>query len=213
MPVPRIAGGRQPLVALATDGRDAGNGWLRYREPLGVLSASRLSDILPLLAEVRRQTLAGRVAVGWIAYEAAPAFDAALVVRPPGPVPLAWFALFAGGEDAAAPSITPEALPFTPAWRGGPTRGIYHGAVRRIHEYIAAGDTYQVNYTYRLRAPWDGDPFERFAALARAQRSRYAAFVDAGEVRRPLGVPGALLPARGRPADLPPDEGHGAARG
>jgi para-aminobenzoate synthetase/4-amino-4-deoxychorismate lyase len=52
--------------------------------------------------------------------------------------------------------------------------------VRRIHEHIAAGDTYQVNYTYRLRAPWDGDPFERFSALARAQRSRYAAFIDAG---------------------------------
>ena len=50
----------------------------------------------------------------------------------------------------------------------------------RIHEHIAAGDTYQVNYTYRLRAPWAGDPLERFAALARAQRSRYAAFLDAG---------------------------------
>jgi para-aminobenzoate synthetase/4-amino-4-deoxychorismate lyase len=168
------------VTALATDGRDAGSGWRRYREPLGVLSASRLCDVLPLLAEVRRQTLAGRVAVGWIAYEAAPAFDAALVVRPPGPVPLAWFALFAAGEDAADPSITPAATPFTPPWRGGPPREIYHGAVRRIHEHIASGDTYQVNYTYRLRAPWDGGPFERFAALAGAQRSRYAAFIDAG---------------------------------
>jgi len=168
------------VSALATDGRDAGSGWRRYREPLGVLLASSLSDVLPLLAEVRRQTHAGRVAVGWIAYEAAPAFDAALVVRPPGPVPLAWFALFAGGEDVAAPQITPEAMPFAPAWRGGPTREIYGRAVRRIHEHIAAGDTYQVNYTYRLRAPWAGNPFERFAALARAQRSRYAAFIDAG---------------------------------
>ncbi|MHB8835067.1 MAG: aminodeoxychorismate synthase component I [Candidatus Methylomirabilia bacterium] len=168
------------MSALATDGRDAGSGWRRYREPLGVLSASRLPDVLPLLAEVRRQTLAGRVAVGWIAYEAAPAFDAALVVRPPGPVPLAWFALFAGGEDAAAPAVTPGATPFTPPWRGGPTREIYHGAVRRIHEHIAAGDTYQVNYTYRLRAPWEGDPFARFTALARAQQSRFAAFIDAG---------------------------------
>jgi len=172
---------KTPTVsALATDGRDAGSGWRRYRAPLGVLSTSRLCDVLPLLAEVRRQTIAGRVAVGWIAYEAAPAFDAALVVHPPGPVPLAWFALFAAGEDAVAPSITPAATPFTPPWSGGPTREIYHGAVRRIHEHIAAGDTYQVNYTYRLRAPWDGDPFERFIALSRAQRSRYAAFIDAG---------------------------------
>ncbi len=169
-----------PVSAHATDGRDVGSGWRRYREPLGVLSATRRCDVLPLLAEVRRQTLAGRVAVGWIAYEAAPAFDAAFQVRPPGPVPLAWFALFAGGEDAAAPVIAPAAAPFTPLWRGGPTPALYRRAVSRIHEHIAAGDTYQVNYTYRLRAPWAGDPRERFAVLARAQRSRYAAFIDAG---------------------------------
>jgi len=168
------------VLALATDGRERGAGWLRYREPLGVLSATRICDVLPLMAEVRRQTLAGRVAVGWIAYEASPAFDAAFTVRTPGPVPMAWFALFAGGEDAAAPEVAPAAAPFTPAWRGGPSPELYRRAVASIHEHIAAGDTYQVNYTYRLRAPWEGDPHERFAALARAQQSRYAAFIDAG---------------------------------
>jgi para-aminobenzoate synthetase/4-amino-4-deoxychorismate lyase len=169
-----------PVGALACAGDEAGGGWRRYRAPLGVLSATRLGDVLPLLAEVRRQTLAGRVAVGWIAYEAAPAFDAALVVRPPGAVPLAWFALFEAGEASAAPLPAPGAAPFTPAWRGAPTRDAYRRAVERIHRHIAAGDTYQVNYTYRLRAGWRGDPEARFAALARAQRSRYAAFVDAG---------------------------------
>ena len=44
-----------------------------------------------------------------------------------------------------------------------PSRAVYRRAVRRIHEHIAAGDTYQVNYTYRLRAPWAGDPLEHFA--------------------------------------------------
>jgi para-aminobenzoate synthetase/4-amino-4-deoxychorismate lyase len=169
-----------PVSALATDGRDAGSGWRRYGEPLGVMSAARPCDVLPLLAEVRRQTLGGRTAVGWIAYEAAPAFDAALVVHAPGPVPLAWFALFAGGEDAASPGVVPDAAPFTPRWRGGPTPALYRLAVNRVREHIAAGDTYQVNYTYRLRAPWAGDPHQRFAALAHAQRSRYAAFIDAG---------------------------------
>src|SRR5512138_1029357 len=102
-----------PVSAFATDGRGTGSGWLRYRAPLGVLTAARRCDVLPLLAEVRRQTLAGRVAVGWIAYEAAPAFDPALVVRPPGAVPLAWFALFSGGEPASAPAGAADAA-FTP---------------------------------------------------------------------------------------------------
>ena len=167
--------------ALATVGHDDETRWLSYREPLAVLAADRLEDVPPLLAEVRRQTERGRVAVGWIAYEAAPAFDAALVVRRPGPIPLAWFAIFAGGEPAAAPEDAAAPQVFTPAWSGGPEPALYREAVSRIHGHIAAGETYQVNYTYRLRAAWDGgDPLARFAALARAQRSRYGAFIDAG---------------------------------
>ena len=178
---PRNSRQAPPVSALATDGRDAGSGWRRYREPLGVLSATRLCDVLPLLAEVRRQTLAGRVAVGWIAYEAAPGVrcgargpparaGAAGVVR----------ALRSAARTRPPRRSTPRRRRSRRAWRGGPTRGIYRARGGRIHEHIAAGDTYQVNYTYRLRAPWAGDPLERFAALARAQRSRYAAFIDAG---------------------------------
>jgi para-aminobenzoate synthetase/4-amino-4-deoxychorismate lyase len=175
---------RQPetpsVRALASCGRDDETRWFLYREPLGTLEASRREDVLPLIAEVRRQTELGRVAVGWIGYESSPAFDAALVVRPPGKLPLAWFAIFAAGVDAPPPEALAAPAPFTPAWRGGPTPSLYRRAVARIHGHIAAGDTYQVNYTYRLRAAWEGDPLARFAALARAQRSRYGAFIDAG---------------------------------
>lgn len=156
---------------------------MRYREPLGIVAATRVGDVVPLLAEVRRQTELGRIAVGWIAYEAAPAFDAALVVRKPERIPLAWFALFARGERAPGPEDEANPETFTPSWRGGPTPALYRDAVARIHGDIAAGETYQVNYTYRLRAPWDGgDALARFAALARAQRSRYGAFVDTGSL-------------------------------
>jgi para-aminobenzoate synthetase/4-amino-4-deoxychorismate lyase len=170
-----------PVHALATEGREDVVRWLRYGEPLAIVAAERADDVMPLLAEVRRQTERGRVAVGWIAYEAAPAFDAALAVRPPGQIPLAWFAIFARGEHAAAPEdvVAPQA--FRPAWEGAPSPAGYREAVARIHGHIAAGETYQVNYTYRLRAPWDGGaPLARFAALARAQRARYGIFVDAG---------------------------------
>jgi para-aminobenzoate synthetase/4-amino-4-deoxychorismate lyase len=176
----RAAGHRHPVFALASDGGDHGNGWLSYRKPLGILQAERTQDVLPLIAEIDRQMQAGRVAVGWIAYEAAPAFDPAFVVRPAGPVPLAWFAVFAGGAAVDAPQVPGTAAAYDPAWRGAPTPALYRRAVTRIHGHIAAGDTYQVNYTYRLRAPWAGDPGARFAALARAQCSPYAALVDAG---------------------------------
>ncbi len=175
----RGGGSRSPVQALATRGREARGGWLHYRAPLGVLAAARLEDVLPLVVEVRRQTELGRVAVGWIAYEASPAFDPALVVKAPGSVPLAWFAIFPGGEEVPAPGVA-AAAGLAPAWRGAPTPAQYREAVTRIHGHIAAGDTYQVNLTYRLHAPWAGDALPVFAALAAAQRTRYGVFLDAG---------------------------------
>jgi hypothetical protein len=43
-------------------------------------------------------------------------------------------------------------------------------AIERIRDYIAAGDTYQVNYTYRLRFDAFGDITRCTRACARASR-------------------------------------------
>ena len=45
---------------------------------------------------------------------------------------------------------------------------------------FADGRTYQVNYTYRLRAPFSGDPWSFFMTLARKQPIGYAAYLDIG---------------------------------
>jgi para-aminobenzoate synthetase / 4-amino-4-deoxychorismate lyase len=49
--------------------------------------------------------------------------------------------------------------PQRPILPGYPTvdQAEYRDAFERVQRYIAAGDTYQVNYTYRLRAPFSGD--------------------------------------------------------
>jgi para-aminobenzoate synthetase/4-amino-4-deoxychorismate lyase len=63
------------------------------------------------------------------------------------------------------------------------SRGAYDEAIARIHEHIAAGDTYQVNFTLALRAAVDGDPRGLYRDLAFAQRGAYAAYLDAGRYR------------------------------
>src|SRR5437879_4977912 len=51
-----------------------------------------------------------------------------------------------------------------------------------LRERIAAGETYQVNYTFRMRQPEHPlagrDPWEMFARLVEAQRAPYAAFIE-----------------------------------
>ena len=52
--------------------------------------------------------------------------------------------------------------------------------IKKVRTAIAAGDTYQVNYTFPLRATFEGDPWALFADLAAAQRAEYCAYVDLG---------------------------------
>lgn len=53
----------------------------------------------------------------------------------------------------------------------------FHAAIARIHQWIEAGDTYQVNFTQRLRFAEFGDPLALYAALRAAQPVPYGALV------------------------------------
>jgi para-aminobenzoate synthetase/4-amino-4-deoxychorismate lyase len=65
-------------------------------------------------------------------------------------------------------------------WTPSLTRADYDADIDRIKAHIAAGDTYQVNYTFRLRSPFTDDPRSLFQQLVGAEDSGYAAFIDAG---------------------------------
>ncbi len=52
---------------------------------------------------------------------------------------------------------------------GNLSRQQYTAAIAHIHDYIKAGDTYQVNFTQRLRFQVFGDPTALYAALRDAQ--------------------------------------------
>ena len=57
----------------------------------------------------------------------------------------------------------------------------FDAAFARIKEHLAAGDTYQVNYTFRMEADFHGDPEALFADLVASQRGQYSAFLDIGD--------------------------------
>ena len=88
----------------------------------------------------------------------APAFDAAFVVRPTdqtpfADLPLAWFAVFEERVRTAEPAGDAPPL----SWRPSIDATRHAADVAQIREHIRAGDTYQVNHTFRLSAPFDGD--------------------------------------------------------
>jgi para-aminobenzoate synthetase/4-amino-4-deoxychorismate lyase len=154
--------------------------WLRFERPQRVLAATRVEEIRPLLREVEAARQRGQWAAGYVTYEAAPAFDDALVTHPAGPLPLAWFALFDAPEPDAEPAW-PESGPGLDL-QPDVDASTYQSHVARIKEAIARGETYQVNYTLRLHGARPSDPPEEvFARLHHAQRGGYSARLEMPE--------------------------------
>ncbi len=156
-------------------------------DPVGVLEARRPDEVPGVLEAAEAAAARGLWAAGFLAYEAAPGLNPDLRVRAREPgdpfaeLPLAWFALFAGRRDV--PPLEPPvsaSAPTASPWRPSVERHVYDAAIARIREAIAAGDTYQVNHTFRLRATVAGDPRGLYRDLALGQRGGYAAYLQAG---------------------------------
>src|SRR3990172_1617465 len=163
----------------------------RLVEPVGVLEARRPSEVAGVLEAAESAASRGLWVGGLVAYEAAPGLDPELStrVRPPddpfAAMPLVWFALFEGREDVPLPQPPrAEPPPVGPSpWRPSVDRAAYDAAIELIRELIAAGHTYQVNHTIRLRATIAGDEHGFYRDLCLAQRGGYAAYLDLGRYR------------------------------
>lgn len=129
-----------------------------------------------VLAEAEAAAGAGLWVAGFVAYEAAPAFDPALRVasRGHGSLPLAWFTAFRHRRATDPP--TPRVAATPPRWTSAMTAEEHAIAVARIRELIAAGTTYQVNLTTQLRSRVD-DPNRLYGQMLAAQPGRFGALL------------------------------------
>jgi para-aminobenzoate synthetase / 4-amino-4-deoxychorismate lyase len=186
--------------------------WLHFRQPEHIYQTADRDEVLPLLETVEARVEAeGRWAAGFLAYEAAPAFDHALRVRPPeAAFPLLWFGLYPPPTPVQLEPASTASLP-TPSWEATVTPERYRAAIAAIKEAIAAGLTYQVNYTFRLRARFPGDPWRYFLELIAAQEPGYGAYVDTGRFAICSASPELFVRREGEQVDVAPDEGDGAA--
>ncbi|GAA3165025.1 aminodeoxychorismate synthase component I [Blastococcus jejuensis] len=154
---------------------------LLFSPPHRVLTARRPEDVVPVLAEVDRATARGDWAFGYVSYEAASGLDPTLAVSTGSPEdpPLSWFGLCRPPAQVA-PVDRPARNAPAAAWAPGWSADEHARAVARVRDYIAAGETYQVNLTDRLRTRLDGDLREWYAGLALAQRGASNAYLDLG---------------------------------
>ena len=153
---------------------------LCFTRPDRVVAARSLAEVRPALREVEAAAASGLYAAGYVGYEAAPAFDPALAVREGSPLPLLWFGLFR--EPAPQPTSARGDYQLT-GWSASDDRPAYERNFAAAREAIARGDTYQFNYSFRLRARFEGDALAFYEQLASNQRAAYCAYLDTGAHR------------------------------
>ena len=170
-----------PVVLLddATPGRER---LLRFARPTAVISVSDPSEAGSAFAQVEAALAAGQHVAGWMSYELGYVFEARLSPRQwtARNVPLLWFGVF----DAPIPIQPGELAPAGRAY-AGPLRHEwdverYGERFARVHDYIAAGDIYQANLSFRSRFVFAGDPLALYLQLRSRAAAAHGAYIDDG---------------------------------
>jgi para-aminobenzoate synthetase/4-amino-4-deoxychorismate lyase len=180
-----------------------------FTAPLRVCVAYSMAEIPPLFAEIESAVAAGHCAAGFFSYECASCFEPKAGMRAPNDgAPLAWFGIyersyafnhttgkFEGGEplererfhgrlpnaEAANRAQEPEI-----AAEFALNEAEYAQRIAQIHEWIRAGDVYQLNFTAPLKFEAPGSAAALYARLRARQPVDYSAFLHCEPGRRIL---------------------------
>ena len=152
---------------------------LMFATPVKTITAASFGEVLHVLDFAEAQARAGYYVMVMVSYEAAPAFDSALTVHGSNSFPLAWAGVYSKPSDRAEVRSNRSSNPWLPAV----TKNEYNQSVARIKNLIAAGHTYQVNYSFPLNSSYSGDPTAWYHHLRLAQRAKYSAYLDLGRYK------------------------------
>ncbi len=167
---------------------------LLFTKPLAWLTFSAGQDMKTFFDTAQSYLNQGYFLAGWFAYEFGYALEPALqpLLASLGNVPLARIGVYRAPFiiDHSCPFPESLPLPFTdcPSRSSGEYQitnlapnlspADYFKDLARIKDYIAAGDTYQVNYTLKLMFDFTGSPEALYKELRRNQPVSYAAYLD-----------------------------------
>ncbi len=177
-------------TVLLVDSLSGGDRCMLFAAPREIVRAHTPDDARRALARLDEAAGEGLWAAGYLAYELGLLFEERLAPLCPQrtALPLLWFGLY----DAPERMGIGDARALVAEWAGGrPGRAVglsdtmdraaYAKAFSTVKDYIAAGDCYQVNLTFKARFSLQGDPAGLYRDLLLKQPVAYGAFVDAGD--------------------------------
>ncbi len=181
----------RPGTILIHDSRRGGADSLLFQSPHAIFSTRRKEEVALCLAQAEEALASGNWLAGYLGYDLGQALEERLETLLPdlSKRPLLWLAAYAEPrrlDRAEAARWLAEAAPRNAsAAMSEPTftmsRGIYDEAFRRVKDYIAAGDVYQVNLTFTARFRFTGDPVALYRDLVRKQPVEHGALMRADD--------------------------------
>lgn len=154
-----------------------------FTDTIKELKTKDIKEVKHLLAEVEAYQNQGYYAVGYVSYEAAPAFETKFEVID-GPLMSEYLLYFTIHETVQTEPIPltykPTDLP--KSWQELTSAEEYKAAIEQIHHHIRQGDTYQVNYTVQLQQNLTADPFAIYNRLVVEQNAHYNAFIQHDDI-------------------------------
>ena len=169
-----------PTVVFGSPESSSQSWQLACDSPLKTITAEQIDEVLPLLSFAEQEALSGSYVALMLSYEAAPAFDPILNVHQSIGFPLAWAAVFPATTSEIQ---TASSSVHSDSWTPRVDQSEYEAAVARIRALIAAGDTYQVNYSLPLTCVFAGDAYAWYRHLCVAQGAPYSAYIDLGQYK------------------------------
>ena len=153
-------------------------GLVEFKNPSKVYTASLYQQVSDYLSEIQSDLKhTGGYAVGYMTYEAAPAFDAAFLTHKTPRQPLLNFGIFKDYQPFESGNSDLKDYQLT-EWHPNISRQTYQECLSLIKHHIAEGDTYQVNYTFKLQSSFQGNARSLFLDVQSALKAEYAAFID-----------------------------------
>ncbi|WP_317185873.1 aminodeoxychorismate synthase component I [Devosia sp. BK] len=170
-----------PGTVLLHDNLDLQGQSFLFADPKEVLVAYDAATAHAALARLEKALTEGLWAAGYFAYELGFLFEERLAkhLTERTETPLLWFGLYdspqdftglPNTEDGSAENLAPHT-----------SFADYASAFDRVKSYIAAGDTYQVNLTFKADFTLRGSPFGFYRRLAQSQKTAYGAYIHAGD--------------------------------
>ncbi len=160
-----------------------------FHSPDYIIEAHSFEDIQTALEAIDEAVEKGFFVAGWIAYEAAASMENRLksLINKKADEALIWMMVTKHREVLTAQEVGKlfsnaeqgNTRQFRNSFGQSPlSEQSYMEAQKRIHNYISAGDVYQINYTFPLPIEISGDTFSLYKQLRENQPVPYGALIS-----------------------------------